>query len=138
MTEFRRLLRELVQAYGGAKQDLARAIGVTPSTLSHLLARDGAPSVYVCLKLAQATGTSASKVLRAAKKEDIAELIEDLFGEAATRRQVFQRVRLTPLEERYVTALRALPPKTQRAFFTLISTARGWAGREPDSITSVR
>lgn len=123
-TGFRRLLLDLVKTYGGTKQDLAKAIGITPSALSHLLAHPtGTASTEVCLRLAAVTGTSASRVLRAAGKSAIADLLEDLYGEAAIRRQPFTGFRLKPSEERTWTALRSLDPRCQRAFVYLIDQA---------------
>jgi len=123
MDAWRRLLPELIAHHGGNKQDLARAIGITPSTLSHLLA-DGssAPGVEVCLRLAHATGHSPSKILRAAGREAIADLLEDLYGPAAERRAPFG-LRLTPHELQHVTTIRRLDRKTQRAYFTIVEAA---------------
>jgi transcriptional regulator with XRE-family HTH domain len=137
MDDFRRLLREMIKHYGGTKQDLARRIGVTPSTLSHLLNSDGrTASIEVCLRLANATGTSASKVLRAAGKGAVADLLEDLYGEAAERRQRFVGVRLSPHEERYVVGFRTLQRQEQRAFHTLLEHALGRVGRKPTKGTA--
>jgi transcriptional regulator with XRE-family HTH domain len=125
MPAFRELLRELVTQFGGTKQDLAKAIGITASTLSHFL-RDHSthvPSTEVCLRLAAVTGASASKVLRAAGKGDVADLIEDLFGVPATRRQTFLGIRLTPHEQKHVETLRTLTPKVQRAYFVIVEAA---------------
>lgn len=125
MDEFRRLLGELVPQYGGSKQDLARAIGIPPSSLSRLLSgrARSAPGAEVCLRLATVTGTSASKILRAAGKGAVADLLEDLYGAAATRRQAFLGIRLTPHEQRHVTVMRSLAPKAQRAFFLIVDCA---------------
>jgi transcriptional regulator with XRE-family HTH domain len=133
MTEFRQLLEELVTQYGGAKKDLAEAIGVTPSTLSHFLRSRAphAPSVEVCLRLATVTGTSASRILRAAGKGDVADVIEDLYGPAAERRQAFLGMQLTPYEQKHITAMRVLDPKTASAFYTIVDYGVQKQGRVP-------
>lgn len=125
MDEFRRLLHELVASYGGTKQDLARAVRITPSSLSHLLAEQAthAPSSEVCIRLAHATGTSASKILRAAGKGALADLIEDMYGETAARRQPFIGARLTPQEEQHMRAVRALDTRAKRAFLFIVEAA---------------
>jgi hypothetical protein len=125
MDEFRQLLQELVIAYGGTKGALAHAIGIRPSSLSHLLGKDAphVASTEVCLRLAIVTGTSPSRLLRAAGRGPIADLLEELYGAAAVRRQSFVGVRLTPYEEQHLAAIRALNPKARRAFFFLVECA---------------
>jgi hypothetical protein len=125
MNEFRRLLHEMVTQYGGTKQDLAYAVGITPSRLSHLLAgrAPSVPSTEVCLRLAVVTRTAPSKVLRAAGKGHVADLIEDLYGAAAARRPLFGVLNLKPHEQKYVEAVRALEPREQRAFLFIVQRA---------------
>lgn len=119
-SEFGTLLAGLVTTYGGNKQDLARAIGISPSTLSRLL--DGRPpSTELCLRLATTTHTNASRILRAAGKGAIADLIEDLYGTAA-HRQLFRGFPLTPLEQRRTTIVRNLSRDKLRALDQFI----GW------------
>jgi transcriptional regulator with XRE-family HTH domain len=80
---FAKVFAECLAAYGGTKQQLAREIGITPSSLSHLVVGNNGASVDVCLGLAAASGVSASRILRAAGKDKIADLIERLYGAAA-------------------------------------------------------
>jgi transcriptional regulator with XRE-family HTH domain len=120
---FPEYLVRLILKYGGSKQDLAKAIGVTPSTLSHYLAGSSVPNLDTLLLLAVATRTSASDVLKAAGKGVLAKQLELLYGEAAVRRQIYTSLRLTPREEQQVKDVRALDAPAQRAIATLITYA---------------
>jgi len=108
---FARVFAECLAAYGGTKQQLAREIGITPSSLSHLVVGNNGASVDVCLGLAAASGVSASRILRAAGKDKIADLIEQLYGAAAT-----QRIGLvmSPDELEIVNKLRRVRPRSRR------------------------
>jgi transcriptional regulator with XRE-family HTH domain len=88
MHPFSELLHELIRAHGGTKQSFAQAIRITPSTLSHFLAGrvSHPPSTELCLRIAEVSGMSASKVLTAAGKADIAARIEALYGLPRIRR----------------------------------------------------
>lgn len=121
-SEFAKLLTGLVETYGGSKQDLARAVGISPSTLSRLL-EGRPPSTELCLRLATQTHTNASRILRAAGKGAVADLIEDLYGAAASRRQVFRGFRLTPVEQRRTTTVRTLSREGLRAVDQIIEWA---------------
>jgi hypothetical protein len=55
-----------------------------------MLRRGATPSLDVCLRLADMTGTSPSRVLHAAARGDIADIIEELYGPTAARRRDFQ------------------------------------------------
>jgi plasmid maintenance system antidote protein VapI len=99
MGHFGTLLRGLAVERGGTHAEFAKAIGVRPDTFSRLLAGKPADPT-ICLKIADVTGTSPSKLLRAAGHGDVAELIEDLYGAPAQRRAGRSGgLRLTPLEE---------------------------------------
>ena len=77
------LLKRLVDRYG-TQTALAKAIDITDSRLAKVLKGDsGAFNVLNCLKLARVANMSPSQILRAADKADIAELIEELYGESA-------------------------------------------------------
>jgi transcriptional regulator with XRE-family HTH domain len=115
---FSRLLQKLVGTYGGTKQDLATAIGVTPSRFSHLLSRSAEPTVDMCLKLASVTGASATDVLRAAGKGETAALIEELFGKATRTVEPL----LTPKEIRHMSYWRLLYEKERTSYTLLIET----------------
>lgn len=121
MTDFPRLLRELLTQFGGTRRDLARAVGVTPAGLTGLL-RGAAPAVDVCLRLALVTGTPASLVLRAAGHGDIDELIQYLYGPAVKFRLVDGRL-LTPLEEQRLKQWRRLPDDAAQALSLVLEAA---------------
>jgi len=120
-----KLLAELLATYGGTQKDFADAIGITRPHLSHLLS--GAPqyatiSVELCLTIAEVGKTSASRVLRAANKADIAELIERLYGGPALVRTSDPSV--SEADRRLLAKLKSLDRKTYRAIVTLIES---WA-----------
>lgn len=117
---FASLLRTLLRSHGGTKRAFAEAIGVTPSTLSHfLVARRVAVSTDTCLRIAEVGRVSASRVLRAAHRGEVAKRLEALYGEAAK----FQRVepaRFTTQEWTFIEALRRIrSPRQQRAVVTI-------------------
>lgn len=82
---------ELVTLFTELKRSLktqlavAQAIGLSQSQTSRLI-RGEVPSLGVmnCLRLAKVAGRSPSVVLRAAGKEDVAALMEELYGRAPT------------------------------------------------------
>src|SRR5262245_5253006 len=113
--EFQRLLAVVTDEYQGSKGELASAIGVTPSRFSHLLLT-GSPSIEVCLRLAEVSGLPPFRVLRAAGKADIADLIAELYGPTAERRQKFvASVRLNSVEGRLLQVLRDVRTLERRA-----------------------
>ena len=81
-----------------------------------------APSVEVCLRLAQVFDVSASRILRAAGKGSVADLIEDLYGKAAERR-IDRGHSVTPDEVKQIHKLRRLKPRSRRAILILIEAA---------------
>jgi transcriptional regulator with XRE-family HTH domain len=123
MNAFGSLLRDLAPQYGGTKQDLARAIGITPSVFSRLLSGAPPPSVEVCLRLALVTATPASVVLRAAGLGSIDELIQNLYGPAAKARASRGRLRVTPLEEKHLKQWRSLGGAEAKALGVILDLA---------------
>lgn len=123
---FSQLLTALVTQYGGTKRQFAKAAGISPSQLSHLL-RPGRytppPGIETCLKIARAAHCSASRVLRAGGKDAIADLIEELYGEAAQRRADFRSTRVAPHEEAHLSEWRLLAPADRRALSFIIARA---------------
>lgn len=95
------------------KLEFARAIGITPSRFSRALRGDYALNVLNCLRLAKATGESASHVLRLAGKRDIAEMLEDLFGRRAPA--------LSPAERELLTEWERLSPRARQALRSLMN-----------------
>lgn len=112
------ILPELVAQYGGTKQELARAIGITPSAFSRL--PHSAPSVEVCLRLARATGANPDRVLRAAGREATADLLHALYGPRHKTARVAWRFTHTPKDQQTIAAIKAMPKSTQRALYVLI------------------
>jgi hypothetical protein len=124
-TSFSTLLNDLIRSFGGTKQEFASAAKITASTLSHLLAAHGGhpPGTEVCLRIAKAGCVSASLVLRAAGKGDVADLIEELYGAPAFHRERFAAPRLTPREKAHLDGWRSLDPRTQRALTLILERA---------------
>jgi len=116
------LLRRLIHAHGGSHRDFAKAVGLTGSTLSHILSGDRHYSIGIepCLRIASVTHTSASTILRAAGKAAVADLLETLYGEPAAKKALRRPAALTPHDVRLIRQLRALDVKRQRAFALLI------------------
>jgi len=114
-------LAEVFAQYGGTQQDFAAAIGKTPATVSHWLnpaRRHPGPGIAVCLQIAAVTHTSASRVLRAAGKDAIADLLETLYGGPALVRTTDPSVSLA--EKRLLQRIQALDPRTRRAFLRVL------------------
>lgn len=70
----------LNQRFGGVRERLAEAIGVTLTTLSRGI-ETGTLGADTLLRLALVTGRDASEVLRLAKKAEWAALIEECYGQ---------------------------------------------------------
>jgi len=110
-TTFPKLFAACLLAYGGTKQQLARELKMTPSSLSHLAAGNTGASVDTCLLLSAACGVPASKILRAAGKDTTADLIEQLYGPAATLQT---KVAMSPDERELVEKLRRVRTRSRR------------------------
>lgn len=84
LQDFSSYLRSLVVASNLLQKDLAAAIGIGPSRLSHALKGAGGYTFNVenCLRLAKIANRPATEVLRAAGKDDVADLLEFLFPKA--------------------------------------------------------
>lgn len=103
---------ELVRTRYGTAQVIAGRIGISGSAFSRGVAA-GSLSTESLLRLAAETGTPASDVLRMAKKEHVAHLIESLYGKAV--------VSPPTGDQRVVSELWAtLPTAVQQAFLTLL------------------
>lgn len=125
MSHFARLLRRLVKEFGGTKQDLAQAIGMRPPQFSRLLSDTTTPSIETCLWLAHVTDTAIGTVLRAAGRHDLAVVLEEHYGAQTRyrRRPSTAAKHMKPLEVRRLAQIRALDPKTRRAFTVLLNQA---------------
>jgi len=104
--------------FEGRKQTLALAIGISPSTLSHLAAGTAEPGIEVCLKLAAVSGQSASELLRSAKKGHVAKLIEQCYGPATTC--VATKGEITIDEKLLILRMRRLSKRAHRAIQVLV------------------
>jgi hypothetical protein len=80
MSDFAKLIESLLPNYRGTKQDLAKAIGMTPSGFGRGVDRNTL-SIENLLRLAKETGTEPRVIFRAAGKESVLRLMEDLFGQ---------------------------------------------------------
>lgn len=78
-TPFERYINKLVKEHGTAGT-IAKAIGMSLSAFSRGVRLEGSLGVDKLLRLAQWAGDDPSEVLRLAKKGDVADLIEQLYG----------------------------------------------------------
>jgi transcriptional regulator with XRE-family HTH domain len=83
VTDFSKFLAGIAAEFP-SKKALADAIGMSQPRLSHALSGEGAYtfSVENCLRLAKVSNRSPIEVLRAAGKDDVAELLAFLFPKA--------------------------------------------------------
>lgn len=111
---FKVLLNRIAQRYP-SRSALAQALRITPSRLSRALNTGDFPlNVSNCLRLAKLSGESATEILRAAGKGDVAELIEGLYGKDRTRL-------LTMPERELLDEWHALSPRAREALGSIIS-----------------
>jgi transcriptional regulator with XRE-family HTH domain len=111
------LIAELVRRYGSLRA-LATRLGMSPSRFSRL-ARGGEGNsleVVNCLRLAELTGESASRILRLAGKADVADLIERLYGPTAIGPSSNKEI------EQLLDAWTDLLPGTRDALLSYIKT----------------
>lgn len=113
MTQFADYLRKLQSGFD-TQRAMADAVGITPQRLSRAMQGQGDFPLNVenCLRLAKAANRPPVEVLRAAGKNDVAELLEFLFPRAGKpaitgdERDLLDEWRALNDEER--TALRLL------------------------------
>lgn len=98
----------------------ANAIGITSSRVGRAMKGKDSLNTLNCLRLAAAVGEPPSRILRAANKGEIADLLEQLYGRQATA--ISDRVRKT------VAQLHALAGADRQAIEHLIARL---ATREP-------
>jgi hypothetical protein len=115
---FRSLLKRLQKHYPTIRA-FAQALDMDPSHLSRAMGRDGQPfDVLRCLRLAQITGEPPVVILRAAGKDEIADLIEGFFGTPKTL--------LTPQQQQLLEAMAAIQdPEVRSSFLKLAQHAAG-------------
>src|SRR5262245_4151921 len=87
MLKFRQIVEEAKTKVGG-RQTLAIALNVTPARITRVCRGDDYTlNIENCLRLAAITARHPSEVLIAAGKEEIAKLIESLYGEGRNDQQ---------------------------------------------------
>jgi transcriptional regulator with XRE-family HTH domain len=111
VSDFQDFLEDAAKEFD-TKQAFAKAIGITPSRFSRLLAGVYKLNVRNCLRLANATGRPASVVLRAAGKGEIADLIESQYGPAAKS--------VSPKEREALEAWNALTERGRESLWLLM------------------
>lgn len=105
------LLREQVQRHG-TLSELAKAIRMSQARLGRVINYGGSLEVANLLRLAVVSGEPASDVLRAAKKDDVADLIEELYGKPNPP--------LSPADRTLLEQWHALPPDARDTVGDLI------------------
>lgn len=105
--EFTELLKTLVIRYG-SRDALGKAIGMSGSRVGRAIEGQYSFNIKNCLKLAEASGESPSVVLRAAGKEDVAGLIERLYGHSRPMMSVHERELLDQWESLTPTSRESL------------------------------
>jgi transcriptional regulator with XRE-family HTH domain len=118
------LLRKLLKKNYSSIREMARALDVDSSHLSRAMSkRVGQPfDVRGCLRLARVTGEDPLLVLRAAGKDEIADLMAELMGARAGRL-------LAPDQIKLLDAHEAIPDLQMRAHVVEMvrRTAAGYA-----------
>jgi len=113
---FVRLIEECLREHGGKKQDYARAIGVSPTMLSQILAGVyRTPALELCLRVAVKCGRPIDDVLRAAGLDHVIELFDILYPPEV--RHALRK--LTPRERTLIAAFRALDSEQAQAIEVL-------------------
>jgi hypothetical protein len=113
------ILKGLVESYG-TQTAVAKAIGVTDSRLAKVLKPGGDAgtlNVANCLRLAKLANLSPAHVLRAANKDDIADLIEELYGPAPPRKN---GPAVAPESRRLLLAWEQLPREVRKEMLTIV------------------
>lgn len=110
---FRTFINEQI-AKAGTAGNVAKAIGMSLSAFSRGVRLEGSLGVDKCLRLAEWSGESPTRVLRLAKKGEVAEVIERLYGSAREPQSAPER-ELTELWRELETE-----PEARKALFTLL------------------
>ena len=118
LEDFKTLLNRVADGFE-TREAFAKALGINSSRLSRALNTGDFPfNVTNCLRLAKVSGESATEILRAAGKADVAALIEELYGKQST---------LSADERQTVAFIRALPREAREGLDGFI---RGLAAHE--------
>lgn len=80
--ELPKLLRAIRDRFASNRAMAAAMGGITESRLSRAMRGENTLNVLNCLRLARAAGEPAPTLLRAAGKSEIADLLEELYGQA--------------------------------------------------------
>jgi len=110
-TELIQLLKAEIDKRGSARA-LAKLIGLTEGRLGRALRGEFSLSVEKCLRVSKIAGEPPSRVLRAAGKGGIADLIEDLYAVGDDL--------ISPSERDLLARFRVLGPKAQRTLRDLL------------------
>lgn len=109
-TQLPKLLRAIRERFS-TNRAMAAAIGISGSRLGRAMDGKDTLNTLNCLRLANATGERPSALLRAADKDEIATLIEGMYGDHAAaipeadRETLAQLRALTPAKRRLVEQL---------------------------------
>ena len=115
-SSFATLLRRLRKRYPSVRA-FARALDVDPSHLSRAMGPHSQPfDVRGCLRLARVTAENPSVILRAAGKQEIADLVEALYGPATKT--------LTPRQQALLDAVDDCTPSIQESLLKLAQGAQ--------------
>jgi hypothetical protein len=118
VTNFQELLNRIVTTFP-SRHAFAKAIGINASRLSRALNSGDFPfNVTNCLRLAQLSGESASEILRAAGKADVATLIESQYGQNRT-------ALLSDDERDLLDRWRRLSPEARAGLAAVLTAATG-------------
>jgi hypothetical protein len=113
---FAELLHRLADRFE-SKTAFAKALGISPSRLSRALAGDFPLNVANCLRLALLTGESPMVILRAAGKDDVAELLEKLYPGGKS-------LPITPAQRELLFQWEEVPPRARTALMLMFSDLR--------------
>lgn len=113
---FADLLHRLADRFE-SKSAFAKALGISPSRLSRALAGDFPLNVANCLRLALLTGESPAAILRAAGKDDVAELLEKLYPGGKS-------LPITPAQRELLFQWEEVPPRARAALSAIFQDLR--------------
>jgi len=127
LREFRAFLRRMCRQFA-SNRAFAMAIGMEASSLSRAMGPAGmAFDVVRCLRIAKVTRQNPIDVLRLARKDEVADLLEELFGRS-------DRVLLQPEQAALLQAFDVIgDDDTRRA---LVQLARVAARLRPHPLTA--
>jgi len=123
---FAQLVKQAKDTYGAeTAKTFARVIRVSGGTVSRYLHNKTThpPGTDVCLRIARAGELSPARVLRAAGKSEVAELLDALYGltvPTAVAQPRHRARRTTPAERRLIDQWRRFTPEYRRLASTIM------------------